>query len=81
MQVNRLADGNGAFLASAGENWSHLATSHRTQSACGESPVAEGMWGLCLAGDKYGDMWGPGIWPLLTEESYVLCLEFEATFG
>lgn len=51
-----LANGNGPFLASAGENWSRLATSCGTQSACGESPVAEGIGGLCLVGDKCGDM-------------------------
>lgn len=58
MQVNGLADGNAVFLATAGENWSHLATSHGTQSACGASPVAEGIGGLCLVGGKCGDMWG-----------------------
>lgn len=52
MQVNGLADGNGAYLASAGENWNHLAPSHGTQNACGESPMAEGTGGLCLVGDK-----------------------------
>lgn len=52
MEVNGLADGNGAFLASAGENW--------TQSACGESPVAEGIESLCLVGEKRGNMWGQG---------------------
>lgn len=60
MQVNGLADGNGAFLASVGANWSHLATSHGTQSACGESPTAESIGGLCLVGDKCGDVWGQG---------------------
>lgn len=45
-----------------------------------ESPIAEGIVGLCLVGDKCGDMWGQGF-GLFVEESYVLCLEFEATFG
>jgi len=31
-----------------------------TQSACGESPVAEGVGGWSLVEDKCGDMWGQG---------------------
>lgn len=60
MQVNGLGNGNGAFLASARENWNHLATAHGDQNACGESPVAEGIGGLCLVGYKCGDIWGQG---------------------
>lgn len=51
--MKALTDGNGTFLASAGENWSHIgvATSHGTQGGREESCVAEG-----IAGDKHGDM-------------------------
>lgn len=80
MQVNGLAYGNGVFLATAGENWSHSAASHGTQSACGASPVAEGIGDLCLVGGKCGDMWGQEFGFFFLEKSYVLCLEFEAMF-
>lgn len=50
-----MADGKGTFLASAGENWSCVATSPGTQGGCGESRVAEGR-----VGDKHGDIWKQG---------------------
>lgn len=54
------ADGNRTFLASAGKNWSCVATSHGTQGGHGESCVAEG-----IVGDKHGDVSKQGFGLLL----------------
>lgn len=60
-----VADGNGTFLASTAENWTHLTTSHGTQGGRGEFHVAEGIVGISMEICRYVEI---GIWPLFIEE-------------
>lgn len=70
-----VADGNGTFLASTAENWTHLTTSHGTQGGRGESHVAEGIVGISIKICRNGDL------ASFYREGHVLCLEFVATLS